>query len=369
MDMIPDGGNKVFKQNKIFNFALLVLLMLLIIYVGARVSFVFQPLVSLLQVVAVQLLLSVFFYHLLRPLVHWLGKHKVNRTSAILLIYIVFGVIIVWFIFGMWPLLRDQLTTLVKNAPALFNTLGKQFNELQQNEYLSFLFPDNTSISTSITDYLNQGFTMLTNYVGGLFTFVSNFAVIVFTFPIILFYMLKEGEKFGERIVSFMPLRFQQDTREIVRESDEMLSGFIVGRVTVNVALGVLMYIGFLIIGLPYALLLTIVAVIANFVPFIGAILSSVPIILVGLTQSPATGMWALVIILLAQQVQDNLIAPYIFGKKLAIHPLTTIILVLVSGDIGGIVAMIIIIPVYLIIKIVAIRVYKLFFKEKWQQL
>lgn len=151
----------------------------------------------------------------------------------------------------------------------------------------------------------------------------------------------------------------------MMSEIDSALSGFIVGRVLVNLALGVLMYIGFLIIGLQYALLLTVIAVVMNFVPFFGAILSSIPIFIIGFIQSPSIAVWAIIIVLLAQQIQDNIIAPYIFGKKLDIHPLTTIILVLVGGDIGGIIAILLIIPLYMIVKIVLTKAYNLFVKRQ----
>jgi len=207
----------------------------------------------------------------------------------------------------------------------------------------------------------------LSNYVSSMFSFFSNFAVILLTFPILLFYMLKEGDKFGQKIVSFMPKRFREEGEEVVHDIDHAISGFIVGRVVVNLALGVLMFIGFLIIGLPYALLLTLVAVIMNFIPFIGAILSAIPIVIIGLIESPSVAIWSLVVILVAQQVQDNIISPYIFGKQLDIHPLTTIILVLVGSDIFGIIGVIVIIPVYMIVKIVVVKLYQLFFKQKWE--
>jgi len=105
-----------------------------------------------------------------------------------------------------------------------------------------------------------------------------------------------------------------------------------------------------------------------NFVPFIGAILSSIPIFIIGFIQSPSIAVWSIVIVLIAQQIQDNLIAPYIFGKKLDIHPLTTIVLVMVAGDLGGIIAILLIIPVYLIIKIVLVKLYNLFLKERWAE-
>lgn len=154
----------------------------------------------------------------------------------------------------------------------------------------------------------------------------------------------------------------------MVAEIDNVMGSFIVGRVLVNLALGVLMYIGFLFIGLPYALLLTLVAVLMNFIPFIGAILSTVPIFIIGLIESPSTAVWSIVVVLVAQQIQDNLVAPYIFGKSMDIHPLTTIILVLAGGDFGGIIGILVIIPVYMMLKIIIVKLYQLFLRKRWDE-
>lgn len=360
-------GNFLFKVNSFVRFSIALALILINIYLLSRVSFIFQPLVTMITVITVPMMLSVFFYYLLRPLVNYMEKKKLNRTLSILLIYLVFGILFALFIIGLWPSLREQLINLVENAPNLINSLSLQLKELEQNGAITALFPEGSTPFSQITDYINKGFTFVTNYVSGFFSLISSFAIVLFTFPIILFYMLKQGEKFGRKLVHIAPKRFQKDSRDVVLEIDQALSGFIVGRVLVNLALGVLMYIGFLIIGLPYALLLTVIAVIMNFVPFIGAILSSVPIVIMGLVVSPSVAIWSLIIILVAQQIQDNLVAPYVFGKKLDIHPLTTIILVLGAGDLGGIIAILIIIPVYMIVKIILVRIYQLFFKDKWQ--
>lgn len=356
-------------KNKSILFSLFVALLLLIIYLGSKVSFIFQPFLLLFQAVAIPLLLSMFLYYLLRPVVKYMEQHKIKRTPAILIIYVVFTIILLWFILSQWPKLTDQMVSLVNGFPDILADVKFQLSQLENNEWVASVFPSDNNFVATITEFLNKGFSSITNYVGKFFSFVSNFAIILFTTPILLFYMLKEGEKLGRKAVRATPVRFKRDMLSIITDIDKMLSGFIVGRVLVNLALGVLMYIGFLIIGLPYAFLLTAVAVIANFIPVIGAILSSVPIIIVGLTQSPATAVWALIIILAAQQVQDNLIAPYVFGKSMDIHPLTTIILVLGAGNISGIVGMIIIIPVYMILKIIVVRVFQIFFKRKWQRL
>ncbi|WP_338543576.1 AI-2E family transporter [Paenibacillus tundrae] len=354
-------------KNSFVRFSIGLALVLINIYLLSKVSFIFQPLVTMITVITVPMMLSVFFYYLLRPLVNYMERKKLNRTLSILLIYLIFGILIVLFVVGLWPALRQQLINLVENAPNLLNSLSVQLKALEQNGVITTLFPDNSTPFSQITEYINKGFNFVTDYVSGLISLLSSFAIILFTFPIILFYMLKQGEKFGRILASIAPKRFQKDSREVVLEIDQALSGFIVGRVLVNLALGVLMYIGFLIIGLPYGLLLTVIAVIMNFVPFIGAIVSSIPIVIMGLVVSPSVAIWSLIIILVAQQIQDNLVAPYVFGKKLDIHPLTTIILVLGAGDLGGIIAILIIIPFYMILKILLVRIYNLFFKEKWQ--
>ena len=355
-------------MNKFYKLCIGIILVLIIIYLGSLVDFIFNPVLSLLSLlIIVPVLLAGFFYYLLRPLVNFLEKKKLNRSLAILLLYVVIAVVFIAFIAGVWPSLTKQVQALEQNAPSLFNALANELEKLEDYPFLANLFPEDNNTVSQITEFLNKGFSLLSNYVTSLFSFFSNFAIILFTFPIFLFYMLKEGGKFGRTIVGFLPKRFREEGNETLKEIDKALSSFIVGKVLVNLALGVLMYIGFILIGLPYALLLTVIAVIMNFIPFIGAIVSSVPIVIIGLVESPSVAIWALVIILGAQQIQDNLIAPYIFGKQLDIHPLTTIILVFAGGDLFGIVGIIVVIPVYMVIKIVVTRVYARFFKERWE--
>lgn len=356
------------KLNLFIRICIAVLLVLGIIYLGTQVKFIFTPILSLFRVVIVPLMLAVFFFYLLRPLINWLESRKLNRTAAILLVYLSIAVLLLAFSVGVWPSLKSQLVNLGNNMPNVFNALGEQLTKLEDSKLLSSLIPADMNPAGQLMNYLNKGFSLLSNSMSELFSFVSNFAVVLFTFPILLFYMLKEGGKFGVKVVSFFPKRFHKEGEGVVADIDEAMSNFIVGRVLVNLALGVLMYLGFLLIGLPYALLLTVVAVLMNFIPFIGAILSTVPIFIIGLMESPSTAVWSIVVVLVAQQVQDNLVAPYIFGKSLDIHPLTTIILVLAGGDFGGIIGILLIIPVYMMLKIITVKLHQLYMRQRWPE-
>lgn len=346
-------GVKPLINHKFYRICSAILLLLLIVYLGDKVSFIFRPLTSLLHIVIVPLLVAGFFYYLLRPLVDFMENHNMKRSIAVLLIYTAIALVLGGFSVLVWPSLREQLWNFVEDTPSLVTSLSNQLEQLKNNRFLSAYLPDDGEILAKFSDYLSEGITQVSDYVSGLFTVVSNVVIVLATFPIMLYYMLKEGSKFGTNLTMLLPRAYRKNGEEAVHEIDEALSGYIVGRVIVNVALGILMYIGFLIIGLPYALLLTVVSVILNFIPYVGALLAAVPVVIVGFIESPSMAIWSLVIIVVAQQIQDNLISPYVYGKQLDIHPLTTVILLLVGADLWNILGMIVIIPLYMILKII----------------
>ena len=93
-----------------------------------------------------------------------------------------------------------------------------------------------------------------------------------------------------------------------------------------------MLLIGYSIIGLEYALLLAIFGLFMNLIPFIGPWISAVPAVIIGFIQDPKVGIGAAIIMVIAQQVESNLITPNVMGKSLDIHPLTVITVILGSG-------------------------------------
>jgi predicted PurR-regulated permease PerM len=136
-----------------------------------------------------------------------------------------------------------------------------------------------------------------------------------------------------------------------------------------TILLGVMTFAAFLIIGLPYALLLAIVLAIISFIPFIGSFLGAIPPLILAFTQSPEMALWLILAVFLCQQIQDNVLSPYIFGKTLDIHPFTTIIILLIAGSFAGLMGMLLALPVYMVFKIITQHLYQLFFAEKVQEM
>ncbi len=188
---------------------------------------------------------------------------------------------------------------------------------------------------------------------------VANIAVILVTVPFLLFYMFKDGHKFPQAITKFLPASYRDEGLVVLKETGETLSAYIQGQVTVALAVGTLSFIGYLIIDLPYALILALVVSVTNIIPYVGPFLGGAPAVIVALFVSPTTALLTLIVIVIAQQLEGNVISPLILGKSLDTHPATIIILLLAAGNLAGILGMVLAIPTYAVVKTIVINLVK----------
>lgn len=356
-------------QSKYFRTSLSIIAFLLILYLGSKVMFLFTPLLSIINLLLVPMMLSGFMYYLLRPLVRFLEKRKLNRALSILLIYLVFAGLFVLFWILIWPTLREQFQNFIDNMPYLVEGMQNQFNQLRNDPSLSRFFSGDTDLSDKISEYVSNTITWMTNSMSNLIGVISSIVVVIATLPIILYYMLKDGHKLSPILLGLFPRKYRKEGQDMLSDIDSALSGFIVTRVILNVVLGIMLYIGFLFIGLPYSLLLAVISIPLNFIPYVGSLLASIPVLIVGFIESPSMAIWSLVIILVAQQIQDNVLSPIIYGKSLDVHPLTTVVIVLVGGDFFGIIGVLIALPVYMIAKIIFMRIYEIIVAERVEEI
>lgn len=345
------------------------IMVLTLIYLVHKVHFIFNPLVTLFKILIVPLTISGFLYYLLRPIVQYLEGKKMNRILSILFIYLMFSGIVTIFLMVVWPPLEKQITEFINNVPKLIDGLQSQMNEVRKNRYFSMFDNENTRLMENITEYVNTAIERATGYISHVFNFLNDFFIVVGTVPIMLYYMLKEDQRVTPALVRMVPKRYRNDGEQVIHDIDTMLKGFIAGRMTSAFVLAVMSFFGFWLIGLPYPLLLAIVGALFNFIPYFGSLLGAIPCVIVAFTVSPTMVIWVVVIVVAVQQIEGNLISPYIYGKTINIHPLTTIVLLLIAGDFGGILGMFLAIPVYMMLKIIVIRIYQLFLSDKIEEL
>lgn len=352
-------------QHKWFRIALGIIMVFLIILLGTHIQFIFSPIVVFVETLFAPFLLAGVLYYLFRPIVNLLEKYKVPKTLAIICIYLAVIGLFTVLVLLVGPPLQKQVNSLADNLPYLVNEFRSLIIELQENEWLNRFQANETlsfeKLSENLSDNITQAFNLVSNNITGLLGFIANVVILFIIIPFILFYMLKEGEKAPNQVLKLLPEKQRIEGRKILTDMDDKLSSYIQGQILVSFCVGVLMFVGFLIIGIEYSLILASVAMFTNVIPFIGPWIGTVPALIVAMIDSPFMVAKVLAVIIVVQQLESNFISPQIMGKKMAIHPLTIILLLIVAGRFAGIIGMLLAVPTYAVCKVVVSHTYRLF--------
>lgn len=341
-----------------FRFGISVVLFLTIIWLLHEVNFVFTPLVIFVQTLFLPFLIAGILFYLFRPLTGLLEHWRVPRKVAILVIFlIVIGIVtLIVRLFG--PIIQTQFVRLVDNIPDMVSAVQEGISYWQQNQELipQYVKDAIDNLGNKLQEIFAATGTFVGNALSSLFGFIFSLVVV----PFILFYLLSDKEKFAPNVTRFFPDSKEDEIRSVLRDMDKALASYIQGQLIVSTCVGIMLLIGYLVIGLDYALLLSLFAMATNVIPFLGPFLAVIPAIIVAFFQAPIMALYVVIIMIVAQQIESNLVSPQVMGRALNIHPLTIILLILVGGNLAGVLGMILIIPTYAVAKVIVQHSYQL---------
>ncbi|MCM3125961.1 MULTISPECIES: AI-2E family transporter [Bacillaceae] len=350
-------------KSKVQFWLIQILLITSIIYVSTKISFMFEPIGIFISTIFFPILITGFLYFLLNPVVDFLQRKKVPRVLAILIIYVVFGALLVLAIGNLVPAVSKQATELANDLPEFANKTTDYFYDVvRSSEFKSFRDEQREMIDTvqeRLIEYANTLPNKLTSGLKGFLGVVTNIAIILVTVPFLLFYMFKDGHRFPQAVSKFIPKEYRDEGLKILKETGETLSAYIQGQVTVASAVGILAFIGYMIIDLRYALIMALIVAFTNIIPYVGPIIGGAPAVLVGFFDSPTKALLVVVVILVAQQIEGNLLSPLILGKTLDTHPATIIIILLAAGNLAGVLGMVLAVPTYAVIKTIILNLVR----------
>ncbi|MEH7355336.1 AI-2E family transporter [Neobacillus drentensis] len=351
------------RKSKIQFWLIQILLILTIIFVSTKITFMFRPIGIFFTTIFFPILITGFFYFLLNPVVNFLERKKLPRIVAILVIYIGFAGLLVLGIGSIVPAVSKQATDLANNLPVYAHeTTEFLTNVVKSSEFKSFRHEQSEIIDTvqhRLMEYANTLPNKLTKGLMGFFGMITNIAIILVTVPFLLFYMFKDGHKFPKAVSNFIPTGYRDEGLKILKETGETLSAYIQGQVMVALAVGTLSFIGYVIIDMPYALILALIVAFTNIIPYVGPIIGGTPAVLVALFDSPTKALLVIVVILVAQQIEGNFLSPLILGKTLDTHPATIIIILLVAGNLAGVLGMVLAVPTYAVSKVIVLNLVR----------
>ena len=332
------------------------ILIFTLIYLLSLTKFIFEPVGAYLTAIAVPIIGAGIIFYITNPIVNWLEKKKVPRIAGTFIVFLIIVLVITIIINFVAPIVQRQFSNFVDSIPKMVENAERLFEMWQENQ--NIIPPQFENAIQNVMDNLDQYAETITSSIIGVIGQIFSFVFAFFLIPFFLFFMLKDGYKFVPFISKFLSPKKAQSFKTLTTNINHTLASFIQGQFIVSVCVGAMLYIGYLIIDLDYSLSLALFGLLMNFIPFLGPFLSAIPAIIVGFFQEPIMAFWAAIVMLVAQQIESNLISPNVMGRVLQIHPLTVITLILAAGGIAGFLGLLFIIPAYAVVKTIISHFY-----------
>lgn len=366
-------GETVFKKwflNNRFSIVLVnILLFFLIIWVFNKISFVLNPAWVFFSAVLPPLLLAIIQYYVMNPLVDWLEKKfKVPRVLTIVFLFLFVIVALIWIINILVPIVQNQINSLVRNWPHIWNDAVSATQEALRDPRLHSVKGSlNNMIDNTQKTLFKSGQSTINATLGNISSAVSIITMIVMTLitaPFILFFMLKDGHQLRPYITKFAPEKWQPSFSKLLYDINYALASYIRGQITIAFWVGVMFAIGYSLVGLPYGAALAVLAGFLNVIPYFGTPIALVPVIVIAIMTSGSMLIKVLVVFIIEQTIETRVLSPLIMGSKMAMHPVTTILLLIGASSVWGLWGVIFGIPIYAVLKIIVSRVYNYYRRE-----
>ena len=329
---------------------LIVILLGIAIYLYTEISYIFTPINTIVSSIITPIIVAYVFYYMLNPLVNFFEKKMSRFIGSLLAIFV--GIITVLIVIvGVVPIIVEQTQNLITALPRYIEVVKGYLEEYSDNAYVQVVveYVNNNLNVSKISEKLVS---IATSVAQGVVSSISSTASVLVTMPFVLFFLLKDASHFNKFVISLLPKKLEKPVAETIDEIDDKVGSYIQGQMLVSLCIGVMLFIGYNIIGLHYAFSLATIAAFLSIVPYLGPVIAITPAMLVAASTSWIMVLKMLVVWGIVQFLEGNIISPNIMGRSMNMHPLTVIFVILIGVNIAGVVGAIIGIPVYSILKV-----------------
>lgn len=317
------------------------------ILIAAVLSLIGKPLVKILDQIHIR---------------NWKFPHMLSSGLTLLTILLVFGGIIYVFV----PLVAHQAEMISNiDVQAVSKSLEEpiaelqeyliKFNVLQEKESIEELVVSNIESLVSFATF-SDIFKNIISLAGGLF-------IGVFSVLFITFFFLKEENLFFNGIMLLIPLKYQKEGKEIITDSQHLLSRYFVGLLLELTTMVTLISVGLTIFGIPNAFVIGLIGGVMNVIPYLGPLIGAIIGVTLGTITHLSVGEYSdlLTVILTimgtfasANLIDNIVLQPLIYSNSVKAHPLEIFLVIMIAGSVAGVVGMILAIPSYTVLRIIA---------------
>ncbi len=303
---------------------------------------------------------------LFNPFVKWLQKHKIKRVFGVAISYILLIGGIALLLGSLLPILYNEIVDFAETIPTLFDKIKTWLdNFLDRFSGIESIDIEATKQSvikniekfgSDLTADLPQTIVnIIKNVISGMGTFVVGL--------VIGFFFLLGFDDVTDTIVSFLPRKHRENSKELLTKLDTSLRSFVTGQLLDALLIFVVSGIAFYFIGLKSPILFAVFCGITNIIPYIGPYIGAVPAVMVGFAMNPTIGILVIITIAIIQFIEGNFIQAVIISKTTKLNPITIISGLLVFGHFWGILGMLVSTPIIASVKTIILFIHE---KTDW---
>ena len=295
---------------------------------------------------------------LVNPLLSWLQRRRVPRPLGVLLVLVVLlavTVLLSWTVLAQVVALVGQLPALIPRLPDLLGGVLDRLNGIPgldnaQQQLTTFLTAQAQQLSSNLGPTLQRLFTSGSTVLGGVVSavgWIGQGALIV----ILSAYFMLDYERVGQGMLRVLPVAWQPGARQLSPDIGESFGGYLRGQLLVGLAVGVLVALGLLVLGIPNALAIGLLAAVLDIVPYLGPVIAALPAVLLALPSGWITVLLVVGVFVVANQIEGNFLSPYILGKTTDLSSAAVLLSILAGLTLGGLVGAVLAIPVVTLLK------------------
>ena len=320
----------------------------------ACLVFCFWLLYRFYQVIFI-LFIAIVMGTVIRPLVNWLYQRGLPRIAGIILVYLLLLVLLAGFLWLLFPLIFEQSSTLAKDVPGYYQNLragmvdgGNQLL-MRVGQLLPATLP---SINPQIAPQTGEE---LMASAGQVLAYLIRTARASFTVIIILVmtsYWTLDGPRIIKALLLLIPQERRESIGELISAMESKIGLYLAGQGVLCLVIGIMALVAYLLIGLPNALVLALIAGVLEAVPMIGPLLGAIPAALVALSLGPDKLIWVIVATIVIQQLENTLLVPRIMKKAVGVNPFVTLLALFAFSSLFGLAGALMAIPIAAMIQL-----------------
>ncbi|WP_032121849.1 AI-2E family transporter [Clostridium amazonitimonense] len=326
--------------NKKIKYSLVIIALIILTYVWWKID--------ILRNLTMVIIISFLLYYSLRPIHTRIISKGINSKVSGILLITAFLLLFMFSFFIIIPTILKESGNVYSKLEVIDKWMVNMYENLKLNNNKIFIMVEEL-IGEKVNRYIAG---ISANTLESIISIGEN-ALSYAVVPVLAYYFLIDEHIICEKLILFFPVKKRRVIRNIAKDIDEILGRYIISQFILCLVIGVFTFISLMIFKIEFPLLLSIINAIFNIIPYFGPIFGAIPIIIIALFQSTKKAIWVTIFLYIIQQIEGDIISPKIIGYSTSIHPMIIILLILIGGEVGGLLGLILAVPIGVILKVI----------------